>query len=416
MVHALAGGYHGPPELTVARGFTEWTFDPWMAALVLVLGGSYLAGVRQVRRRGACWPATRVVNFAGLGLGILVIATMSSFRTYFGVLFYMRAFQTILLLLLAPLFLALGRPIALATQVFPQAGPGIERAIRSRMARTLTFPAITTLALVAVPFVMIFTTWYTASFHSVAVRELTYLALMVPGYVFFWTLLRVDPVPKEYSYGVSLWITAVEVVGDAFLGLAVIADTNLIAGGYYHALARPWGPTLQTDQILAGGTLWIFGDLVGLPFLVAQLIQFMREDEAEAAQIDAELDARDAARARAKAVAAGVAGAAGLGAATAGADDAATGAGGATAAGGVGVNGGDRVADEGTVFGGPAVDGRTMGGGETVGEGIVADERAVGDRRAVGDGEEAGRPAGSDDPDRPWWETDPRFKERFKQV
>ena len=295
MGHALAGGYHGPPELTAVRVFTEWTFDPWMVALILLLGGGYLAGVRHVRGRGQPWPWTRTANFIGLGLGILVIASMSSFRTYFGVLFYMRSFQTILLLLVVPLFLTLGQPITLAAAVFPAAGERIRRAIKSRPARVVTFPAITTLSLVAVPFVMYFTTWYTAAFHSGAIRELTYLALMVPGYVFFWTLLRVDPVPKEYSYGVSLWITAVEVIGDAFLGLAVLASTSLIGATYYHALARPWGPTPQTDQILGGGTLWIFGDLVGLPFLIAQLIQFIREDEAEAAEIDAELDAQSAA-------------------------------------------------------------------------------------------------------------------------
>ena len=41
--------------------------------------------------------------------------------------------------------------------------------------------------------------------------------------------------------------------------------------------------------------LWIFGDIVGLPFLAAQLIQMIREDEADAKVIDAELDAQDAA-------------------------------------------------------------------------------------------------------------------------
>jgi hypothetical protein len=41
--------------------------------------------------------------------------------------------------------------------------------------------------------------------------------------------------------------------------------------------------------------LWILGDLVGLPFLAAQLIQLMREDESEAAKVDAELDAKEAA-------------------------------------------------------------------------------------------------------------------------
>ena len=47
--------------------------------------------------------------------------------------------------------------------------------------------------------------------------------------------------------------------------------------------------------MIGGGALWILGDLVGLPFLAAQLIQMIREDEREAAQVDAELDASTAA-------------------------------------------------------------------------------------------------------------------------
>ena len=309
---------------------------------------------------------------------------MSAFGAYAGVLFYMRAFQTILLLLLAPLFLALGRPLTLAISVFPRAGARIEGAIRSRLARVVTFPAITTLALVAVPFVMYFTTWYTAAFHSVAVRELTHLALLVPGFVFFWTLLRVDPVPKAYSYGVALWITFAEVIGDAFLGLAVIADNSLIGAGYYHALARPWGPSLQTDQILGGGTLWIFGDLVGLPFLIAQLILFIREDEAEAAVIDAELDARDAAGPQGPAGAAGASGAAG-------------------AAGAAGQR--------------PIEPHRAHRAHRS-----PATPRPAGERRAARHGARwipdlrISGPPGPGEPNRPWWESDPRFSDRFKEV
>ena len=149
---------------------------------------------------------------------------------------------------------------------------------------------ITTFVLVLTPFLVYFTPWYAAGFSSVLVAQVTHVALMVPGFVFFWTLLRVDPVPKAYPYVVALWITAAEVIGDAVLGLAVIADTSLIAGPYYHALARPWGPSLATTQVLGGGVLWIVGDIVGLPFLAAQLIQMIREDEAEAQVIDAELD------------------------------------------------------------------------------------------------------------------------------
>jgi len=287
----LAAGYHGPPALTVARAFTEWTLDVPMLVLILLLGGAYLAGAR----RAGDWPVARRIWFLGLGLGFWVIATMSFIGAYQQVLFFARAIQTVLLVLVVPLFLALGRPISLFIAVFPPAGARLEAAIRSRPARILTFPAITTLALVAVPFVMYFTSWYSAVFHSAAVREVTYLALMAPGFAFFWTLLRVDPVPKEYSYAVSMWITGAEVIGDAFFGLAVIADQNLIGAAWYHALARPWGLSLQSDQIVGGGALWILGDLVGLPFLAAQLIQLMREDESDAARVDADLDAREAA-------------------------------------------------------------------------------------------------------------------------
>lgn len=297
MAGVLATGYQGPAELTLARVFTDWTLDPWMLALVVVLGGCYAAGTRRVRRRGQEWPQVRVVLFAGPGLGMLVIATMSWVGVYQGILFYARSAQVVLLVLVVPLFIALGQPVTLAVAAFPRAGQRIEAVIRGRAARVVTFPAITTFALVVIPFVMYFTSWYTAALSSTAVRELTYLALMAPGLVFFWTLLRVDLVPKAYPYAVSLWITAAEVIGDAILGLALIADQNLVGAAYYRALARPWGPALRTDQVLGGGTLWVLGDVVGLPFLAAQIIQLMREDEAEAAEIDAELDAEEARRA-----------------------------------------------------------------------------------------------------------------------
>jgi cytochrome c oxidase assembly factor CtaG len=340
---ALASGYQGPPQLTLARAFTEWTADVPMIALVVVLGGCYLAGVRRVRRQGGSWGTGRAVAFCGLGLGVLVLATMSWIGVYQGVLFYARAVQTVLLVLLVPLFLAMGKPLTLLGEALPGAGRRVTAVVRSRAAVLLTFPAITTLLLVAVPMTMYFTSWYTAVFHSGTTRELTYLVLMVPGYVFFWTLLRIDPVPKAYPYGVALWITAAEVVGDAFFGIAVIADNNLIAGPYYHAVGYPWGPSLATGQVIGGGIIWVLGDLVGLPFLAVGLIQMMREDQAEAAVVDAELDAREAAR---------------------------------------------RIVPAGPVAGATP----DLEGAQAPGAAVAADE------------------------DRPWWESDPRFTERFKNA
>jgi len=293
--------YDGPPQLTLARTLTEWTFDPWALLIIALLGAGYLAGLRRVRRDGQKWPVSRLIWFFGLGLGPLVLATMSWIGTYQSILFYARATQTVLLVLVVPLFLAMGRPVSLAIAALSvhggRGGARIEAAIRSRVAKVLMFPAFTTFALVIVPFVMYFSPWYTASFQHTAVRVATYLALMTPGFAFFWTLLRVDPVPRQYSYAVSMWITGAEVIGDAILGLAIIADNGLVGSAWYHAVHWPFGPALRTDQVIGGGVLWVLGDVVGLPFLAVQLIQLMREDETEAVRIDAELDARDAGKA-----------------------------------------------------------------------------------------------------------------------
>ena len=286
-------GYQGPPELTVARVFTSWRIDAPVLAVVLLAAVLYLAGVRRMRRTGSGWGAGRTAAFCG-GLGVIVIATMSFLGVYQWVLFYARAIQTVLLLLAAPLLLALGRPLSLVIAATPRLGRRAEALVASRPARVLTFPAITALAVVLVGFLLYFTPWYEAGLRSDLVRELTYLALLAPGVVFFWTLLRVDPVPKAYPYLVTMWVTGTEVVGDAILGLAIMADQNLIAGAYYRALGRPWGPSLRADQVIGGGAIWLIGDLIGLPFLGVMLIQMMREDEGEARAVDAELDAAEA--------------------------------------------------------------------------------------------------------------------------
>src|ERR1700677_3734020 len=143
--------YHGPPELTLTRALTEWTFDPWALILILVLGGGYLACMRRVRRTGQHWSIARPIWFLGLGLGPLVLATMSWVGVYQSILFYVRATQTVLLVLVVPLFLAMGRPISLAIAALSvnggRGGQRIEAAVKSRVARVLLFPAFTTFAL-----------------------------------------------------------------------------------------------------------------------------------------------------------------------------------------------------------------------------------------------------------------------------
>src|SRR5216683_6483696 len=119
---SLATAYSGPPKLTLVRAFTEWRVDVPMLVLILLLGAWYLASARKVRRGGGQWGSGRTFAFVVLGLGFWVIATMAWPGAYESVLFYARATQTVLLVLVSPLFLAMGKPLTLLIEAYPRVG------------------------------------------------------------------------------------------------------------------------------------------------------------------------------------------------------------------------------------------------------------------------------------------------------
>ena len=64
-----ASGGDVPPPLTGARILTAWSVDPWLAAVIVAIGGLYLYGVSTLTRRGDKWPIGRTAAFVGGGLG-----------------------------------------------------------------------------------------------------------------------------------------------------------------------------------------------------------------------------------------------------------------------------------------------------------------------------------------------------------
>ncbi|MBI3692483.1 MAG: cytochrome c oxidase assembly protein, partial [Mycolicibacterium aromaticivorans] len=59
---------------------------------------------------------------------------------------------------------------------------------------------------------------------------------------------------------------------------------------YYAALQRDWGPSLRTDQSIGAGILWILGDVLSIPFVVALMRQLGTDERRKAKLADAALD------------------------------------------------------------------------------------------------------------------------------
>ncbi|GAY14791.1 cytochrome c oxidase assembly protein [Mycobacterium sp. shizuoka-1] len=254
----------------------SWTLDPVALAVIATLSAAYLHGRRRIDH--ATVGRGRLVCFL-LGIAVWAAATFSAVGAYAPVLFWDRALQVLLLILVCPFLLALGRPV---TVLFG------DRVARSRAVRVLGAPLTTSAAMLATPWLLYLTPWYVVSMTGPPATA-TRLVLVVVGFGYFYARLQSDPVPRRLSPLVSIGISVVESLGDGVLGV-VLWLGPLIAVDYYTALQRNWGPSLRIDQSIGAGILWIAGDVLSIPFVLVLLHQLGSHERRRAERVDAELD------------------------------------------------------------------------------------------------------------------------------
>jgi cytochrome c oxidase assembly factor CtaG len=289
--HAMVSTYSGPPALQNSSYATQWTLNPLVLAVVVIGAVLYLFGTRRIKARGGQWQRSRTALFL-TGLGLLAFVSMSFLGAYERVLFWPRAVQNTLLIMVVPMLLALGAPLALLMEnCSDRSREQINRVLHSRPARILAFPATVSIVFMSTPFLVYLTPWFQAAMESSIQNEVLRFTLVAVGYYYYWMRLRVDPVPHEYPHLVSVWITFAEAVTDGALGIILMWGSYTVALDYYTALGRPWGMTFHQDQLIGGGAIWVIGDLAGLPFIGALWRRMFREDRQEAAVVDTLLDA-----------------------------------------------------------------------------------------------------------------------------
>jgi putative membrane protein len=265
---------------------------------LLVTAALYLWGVQRLRQRGDAWPLTRSVCFVVLGLGTIAVALVSGIERYDTVLFGVHMVQHMLLVMVAPVFLALGAPVTLALRTLPAGSRGALLAVlHSRFAKVVTFPAIPWLIFVGSPFALYFSGWYAATLESPALHDLLHLHFVVAGCLFFWPIIGIDPIPGRVSHPFRVLMLFATMPFHAFLGVAIMSvgaqGNGLIAAPHYLPLIGRAEAVFQ--QQVGGGLIWASGDIVGLLFIFVAAAQWMRASEREAAREDRRLDRLEAA-------------------------------------------------------------------------------------------------------------------------
>jgi cytochrome c oxidase assembly factor CtaG len=262
--------------LNPRRFFTSWQGDGVYDVAAALAAGAYAAGARSYRRAtGTRWPWRRTLAFA-FGLALLVVTLNSAIAVYDMTLFSMHMLEHLLLIMVIPAFLVLGRPLTMLLETHPS---GRLRALVDRPAASVVFSAPTALA----SYVVVLVGTHLTGIMAVVMRhpwagQLEHAVYLVAGVQFFTAVLGNAPVRWRLSYPGRLLVVMMAMVVDAFVGIALLQAAQPI-----QTLAHPgWGPSAISDTHTGGALMWVVGD--GLMALVpmALYVAWARHSEAQA--------------------------------------------------------------------------------------------------------------------------------------
>jgi cytochrome c oxidase assembly factor CtaG/putative copper export protein len=286
-------GYNleGPP--TPARILLDWRFDLIFGTAAIVLAGLYVAAVVRLRRRGDRWPPGRILAWL-LGCLALLFVTSSGVGRYMPAMFSMHMVAHMGLSMLVPILLVLGAPVSLALRALPAAGrddpPGMREwilvALHSRLSRLLTNPVVATVLFVAGFYGLYLSSLFDTTVSSHAGHMAMNLHFLISGYLFYWVVIGVDPTPRPIPPLAKVGVVFASLPLHAFFGVELMGTRTVLGAAYYRSLGLGWHTDLLGDQRLGGGIAWAAGEMPLVIVMIALLVQWARSDERTARRLD----------------------------------------------------------------------------------------------------------------------------------
>ncbi len=299
-IPAVEIGYDlaGPP--TVGRLLFDWRFDLVFGTAAIVFAVVYLAGVRRLRHRGDAWPVGRIMAWL-LGCVILLLTTSSGIGRYMPAMFSVHMIGHMLLSMLVPILLVLGAPVTLALRALPAAArtdpPGprewLLAALHSRVSQVLTNPFVATALFIVGFYGLYFGGIFDAAAGSHAAHLAMNLHFLLSGYLFYWVVIGIDPTPRPIPHLAKLAMVFASLPLHAFFGVVLMGTQSVIAESFYRSLQLSWHTDLLGDQRLGGGIAWAAGEVPLVIVLVALFVQWRRSDDRTAKRLDRAADRDD---------------------------------------------------------------------------------------------------------------------------
>ncbi|WP_157695079.1 cytochrome c oxidase assembly protein [Nakamurella panacisegetis] len=268
---------------------TEWRPDYVMIVVVAILAIAYLRTRRRAATQGIAWARHRDIVF-WVGVAATVWTTNGFPQARGFQLMWVWMTQELLLLLIVPIVIMSAQPVSLVTTVH---GPDnlLARALRTRTLRFLGSPLVSPVLVPVLCMLLIFGGLGSFAVSSVWAGGVVHLLLLAVGALIALPLVNTDDQRSSLAVGLSLAVGFVELILDAFPGIALRFQTHMTL--VHFAVNRPaFSPVAIDDQHVAGGILWVVAEVLDLPFLILAATRWIKADARDAARVDAELDAR----------------------------------------------------------------------------------------------------------------------------
>src|SRR5688500_17308140 len=267
--------------------------DPWseLAVFIVICLLVYLAAVVKLRRSGVRWPGWRTLRWIG-GTGSLFAVTGTWLNGYSMVLFSVHMTQHMVLSLITPLLLLLAAPVTLALRTLPRGrgAAGAPRALllealHSRFARFVAHPLFTVPLFIASLYGVYFTPLFDALMGNAVGHQFMLAHFVVTGLLFFGPIVGQDPWPRTLSHPGRLLELFLPVPFHAFFGVAIMMAGSLVVRTFTDPPAA-WGIDPLTDQGVAGGIVWAFGELPTVLVLAVVFFSWAGSEERRGRALD----------------------------------------------------------------------------------------------------------------------------------
>lgn len=257
------------PELTLRTALSTWSPALFVDVLCGVLLAAYFWGVRRGTHepgRGERWPLRHTAAWVG-GVVLLVLSTNSAIAVYGMTLYWMHMVKHLLLIMVVPALLVLGRPWTLLAGQRARTNP-----VLAQVSRPLTGLICYTAVLVGTHL----TGFMPAAMAHPWLHDLEVVLYLVGGFLLLTPLLGDEPIRHSLAYPQRLLVLMAGMVVDTVVGVVLMmanTDPATLSG----MMPRGWGPAPLADLHWGGAIMWVIGDTLMLVIAIGVIAQWMRD-------------------------------------------------------------------------------------------------------------------------------------------